>query len=128
MPLIDAHAWLQRDTDVLAKALSRKDAQPRPLATLVSSRRQAVYHDLPRSYAQIEHSVFGIWERAAEGAPPRGEGALGMRPSRDGGEKENVFLVYSEPKLVRRHSSDNIPDDNIAMDSQNVPFRKLKVK
>ena len=46
----------------------------------------------------------------------------------DGGEKENVFLVYSEPKLVRRHSSDNLPDDNIAMDSQNVPFRKLKVK
>ena len=47
----------------------------------------------------------------------------------DGGRQtENVFLVYSEPKLVRRHSSDNIPDDNIAMDSQNVPFRKLKVK
>ena len=46
----------------------------------------------------------------------------------DGGKKENVFLVYSQPKLVRRHSRDNIPDDNIAMDSQNVPFRKLKVK
>ena len=45
-----------------------------------------------------------------------------------GGKKENVFLVYSQPKLVRRHSSDNIPDDNIAMDSQNVPLRKLKVK
>ena len=46
----------------------------------------------------------------------------------DGGKKENVFLVYSEPKLVRRHSRDNLAEDNIAMDSQNVPFRKLKVK
>ena len=47
---------------------------------------------------------------------------------KDGGGKENLFLVYSEPKLVRRHSRDNQADDNIAMDSQNVPFRKLKVK
>ena len=46
----------------------------------------------------------------------------------DGGKTENVFLVYSQPKLMRRHSRDNIPDDNIAMDSQNVPTRKLKVK
>ena len=45
----------------------------------------------------------------------------------DGGSTEDVFLVYSEPKLVRRHSRDDLPDDNIAMDSQNVPFRKLKV-
>ena len=74
MPRISAYTLLQRDTDVLAKALSRKDAQPRPLATPVSSRRQAVYHDLPRSYAQIEHSVMGIWDREAEGAP------LGGRP------------------------------------------------
>ena len=26
---------------------------------------------------------------------------------KDGGGKENLFLVYSEPKLVRRHSRDN---------------------
>ena len=46
----------------------------------------------------------------------------------DDGKTKNVFLVYSQPKLMRRHSRDNIPDDNIAMDSQNVPTRKLKVK
>ena len=43
-------------------------------------------------------------------------------------QAENVFLVYSQPKLMRRHSGDNIPDDNIAMDSENLPVRKLKVK
>ena len=48
--------------------------------------------------------------------------------SENGGQKENVFLVYSQPKLMRRHSGDNIPDDNIAMDSENLPVRKLKVK
>ena len=48
--------------------------------------------------------------------------------SENGAQKENVFLVYSQPKLMRRHSGDNIPDDNIAMDSENLPVRKLKVK
>ena len=106
MSLINAYTWLQRHTDVQAKALNRKDVQPLPLATPVSL-WGSLCADLPRSQMRIENSVIATEECEAEGSPqggrPRPRPLLGhklrMKLVADNWGSKRTFSGRIEPTM-----------------------------
>ena len=98
-PLINAYTWLQRDTSVLAKALSRKDDQPHPLAIAVSFKSGSL-----QGLAEVrcKDRAFSHWllKEACRERPLGAPSACGALRNGDGALKRSRRVECSPPLSI----------------------------